>query len=86
MLFSPPPLTNQLLACCLWGFALSQSSVQPGRSTAMQANHSLIALPEPFPSFFFLKTSFPVPIMRQAGAPEVQSRTVYLQVGSSGTD
>lgn len=28
----------------------------------MQANCSFIALPEPLPSFFFLKTSFPVPV------------------------
>lgn len=86
MLFSPPPLPPQLLACCFWGFALSQSSVQSGRSTAMQANHSLVALPKLLPSFFFLKTSFPVPIMRQAGAPEVQSKTVYLQLGFFATD
>lgn len=69
MLSCPPLLPAQLLACCFW--VLSQSSAQSGRSTAMQANHSLVALPELLPSFLFLKTSFPVPIMGQAGVTEI---------------
>lgn len=37
----------------------------------MQANHSLVTLPELLPSFLFLKTSFPVPITGQAGVTEI---------------